>query len=58
MYTEYNTLILSLGQSLPAQAVIGSGLSYLTGRISYVFGYSGAKRWYVAGGSLAADLPC
>jgi acyl transferase domain-containing protein len=44
MYTEYNTLILSLGQSLPAQAVIGSGLSYLTGRMSYIFGCTGGKR--------------
>ena len=41
MYTEYPSVILSGGHKLPPQAVVGSGLSYLVGRTSYIFGFTG-----------------
>jgi acyl transferase domain-containing protein len=41
MYSEYTTVITSRGVMLPPQGVVGSGLSYLVGRISYIFGFTG-----------------
>lgn len=41
MYNEYTSVILSGGHKLPPQAVIGTGLSYMVGRISYTFGFTG-----------------
>jgi hypothetical protein len=41
MYTEYPSVVVAIGQKLPPQAVVGSGLSYMVGRISYTCGFTG-----------------
>lgn len=41
MYNEYTDVIIAGSGKLPPQAVVGSGLPYLVGRISYTFGFTG-----------------
>lgn len=41
MYSEYTSVVVAGGQKLPPQAVVGSGLSFMVGRISYTFGFTG-----------------
>lgn len=41
MYSEYTDVILVGGAKLPPQAVVGSGLSFMVGRIAYTFGFTG-----------------
>ncbi|KAK9803914.1 hypothetical protein WJX72_004698 [[Myrmecia] bisecta] len=41
MYQEYTDVVISAGQKLPPQAVVGSGLSFMVGRLSYTFGLTG-----------------
>jgi hypothetical protein len=41
MYQEYSNVIMSASQKLPPQAVAGSGLSFMVGRLSYTFGLTG-----------------
>lgn len=48
MYSEYTDLIVAGGQKLPPQAVVGSGLSFMVGRLSYTFGFTGGGwRWWL-----------
>lgn len=41
MYQEYANVVMAASQKLPAQAVAGSGLSFMVGRLSYTYGYTG-----------------
>ena len=41
MYQEYADLQVAAARKLPPQAVIGSGLSFMVGRMSYTFGLTG-----------------
>ena len=42
MYHEWIDVIVAGTRKLPPQAVVGSGLPYMVGRISYTFGFTGA----------------
>ena len=44
MYSEYTDVIVAGGQKLPPQAVVGSGLSFMVGRLSYTFGFTGGHK--------------
>ena len=41
MYQEYPNVIISATEKLAPQAVAGSGLSFMVGRLSYTFGLTG-----------------
>ena len=41
MYFEYLSIVSSVYSKLPPQAVTGSGLPYMAGRLSYALGFSG-----------------
>lgn len=41
MYSEYMEVIMAGAHSMPPLAVVGSGLSYMVGRISYTFNFTG-----------------
>lgn len=41
MYSEYYDVIVAGSGKLPPQAVVGSGLPYLVGRLSYTFNFTG-----------------
>lgn len=41
MYQEYTTMLVMAGKSLPPQAVTGNGLSFMVGRLSYTFAFTG-----------------
>ena len=43
MYHEWIDVIVEGTRKLPPQAVVGSGLPYMVGRISYTFGFTGAQ---------------
>ena len=41
MYQEYTDVMVAAAGKLPPQAVVGSGLSFMVGRLSYTFGLTG-----------------
>lgn len=41
MYQEYTDVVINTSQKLPPQAVVGSGLSFMVGRVSYTYGLTG-----------------
>ena len=41
MYQEYTDVVVNASGKLPPQAVVGSGLSFMVGRVSYTFGLTG-----------------
>jgi len=41
MYSEYSEVVVAGSGKLPPQAVVGCGLPYLVGRISYMFNFTG-----------------
>ncbi len=41
MHQEYTNVLTSAYQKLSPQAIVGSGLSFMVGRLSYTFGFSG-----------------
>lgn len=41
MYSEYTDVIVTGSGKLPPQAVVGCGLPYLVGRLSYTFNFTG-----------------
>ena len=41
MYQEYTDVVVNASSKLPPQAVVGSGLSFMVGRVSYTFGLTG-----------------
>ncbi|KAL4439655.1 hypothetical protein ABPG75_002656 [Micractinium tetrahymenae] len=41
MYSEYMDVVMAGTHLIPPLAVVGSGLSYMVGRISYTFGFTG-----------------
>lgn len=41
MYSEYTDVIVGGSGKLPPQAVVGCGLPYLVGRLSYTFNFTG-----------------
>ena len=41
MYQEYTDIMVASSNKLPPQAVVGSGLSFMVGRLSYTFGLTG-----------------
>ena len=41
MYDDYKDVVLAVSAQMPAQAVVGSGLSFMVGRVSFTFGMTG-----------------
>ena len=41
MHQEYTNILTTAYQKLSPQAIVGSGLSFMVGRLSYTFGFSG-----------------
>ena len=41
MYQEYTDVVVTASGKLPPQAVVGSGLSFMVGRLSYTFDLTG-----------------
>ena len=41
MHQEYTSIMTTAYQKLSPQAIVGSGLSFMVGRLSYTFGFSG-----------------
>jgi acyl transferase domain-containing protein len=41
MNQEYANIMLQSSQGLPPQAIVGSGLSFMVGRLAYTFGLVG-----------------
>jgi hypothetical protein len=59
MYSEYTDLIVAGGQKLPPQAAVGSGLSFMVGRLSYTFGFTGGHTcWGWGHGLEQGNLLC
>lgn len=58
MYSEYTDLIVAGGQKLPPQAVVGSGLSFMVGRLSYTFGFTGGHKCWGWGRGLGPGVEC
>jgi Beta-ketoacyl synthase, N-terminal domain len=43
-YQDYTDVVLAVTAKLAPQAVVGSGASFMVGRLSYAFGLTGADR--------------
>ncbi len=41
MYSDYQDVVLASGARLAPSAVVGSGASFMVGRLSYTFGLTG-----------------
>ena len=41
MYDDYKDVVLAVSAQMPAQAVVGTGLSFMVGRVSFTFGMTG-----------------
>ena len=44
MYADYQDVILAVAAKLPPHAVVGSGASFMVGRLSYSFGFTGGAQ--------------
>ena len=47
MYADYQDVILAVAAKLPPQAVVGSGASFMVGRLSYSFGFTGGRNGFL-----------
>jgi acyl transferase domain-containing protein len=47
-YQDYTDVVLAVTAKLAPQAVVGSGASFMVGRLSYAFGMTGETRCFSA----------